>query len=373
MNLNDLTICQRTQNFFNRDIFEPKDITTTIVTIALGILSLGIVHGITALVNLYRTGFQRITIPSEEDKKVQDVARNAIGVPSHQSTLPRAGAYNFQAELMNFFESENEIYTEADRTAFLEKFPILDKIIQDFQTIDQREMRNILVNALYVAAGIKPVLVVEDENNSGNSFGPYLRLIANAFPSLKLVETNSWPKYYLINETPIEEFDPRRFLKDLDASYASLELAACFAFPHQDLKKTDQMLSYLLGFGPTWESYANIRGGLGQRLYTDFSSESIFSDEHYLQLQEASHRDNPSTTMSRQELIENGKRLSVDLQNREFSANLFFHLDSSESMRTALSLYMYQHIDDFSYQTRYIQKGIAYRAQFLKLLGLPEK
>ena len=100
MNLNDLTICQRTQNFFNRDIFEPKDITTTIVTIALGILSLGIVHGITALVNLYRTGFQRITIPSEEDKKVitgklQVLNRQGRGKSSKAQTLRNRSSRGF--------------------------------------------------------------------------------------------------------------------------------------------------------------------------------------------------------------------------------------------------------------------------------------
>jgi hypothetical protein len=92
----------------------------------------------------------------------------------------------------------------------------------------------------------------------------------------------------LANEHPLDLFDPRHFLEPLSDVNISLLDATIDCFIHQGKQQEDQMLSYLLGFGPTFESYR-------KHIQKPFiPANSIFSDAHYAELGQVLSSRNPA-------------------------------------------------------------------------------
>lgn len=136
------------------------------------------------------------------------------------------------------------------------------------------------IQALYVILGIKPASVIEFGMNE-----ELLNILNNLLPLIGMEGqyqlSKSGNHHYLVNESPLEAFDPRRYLKRLHPSEDtnSLLTAVQYCFPHQNTPQTDQILSYLLGFGPSWETYATSTSYLRSDL-----PESLFSATHYKEI-----------------------------------------------------------------------------------------
>jgi hypothetical protein len=130
------------------------------------------------------------------------------------------------------------------------------------------------IGVLMVILGIKPSRVCE------LGIEPKLaQIVENLSQAGHLAVGREGGLVYLANEKPLEAFSPRNFLEPLSEG-DSLLAALKKAFKGQDHIQDNQKLSYLLGFGPSWECYTNIlSGALNMEM-------SCFSDSHYRQLGE---------------------------------------------------------------------------------------
>lgn len=272
-----------------------------------------------------------------------------------------------------FLEVDPEVDMDALRKQLFEEMPELRTIVQEIRKtrpfsfgIDSN-----LVCALCVLFGIKPVLVVEkflEKNNTKMK----IEALFSKHPSLKWVE-GDYGNSYLINESPLEHFDPRRFIEHFDENQ-SLEKAVLQAFPktnsslsrtnsEAERTKADQELSYLLGFGPTWERYA----GITRQYKSNDSSRLCFSDEHYLQLGKALDTENKLNT--KQSWIAQGKKFSETCTS---SPRPHFFDDEGKSYTKELaSLLMIHHCGPIAWKTEYIQTAMRYRKQLFALLEIP--
>lgn len=268
----------------------------------------------------------------------------------------------FQEMMLDYLQSHDEGHIEEYRKIFLNKFPQLQKVIE---TINEGVHRTSLINSLYVLAGIKPVYVWDDNNQHNQEF---FELCSKEFKHIKVVKAEGihTNDYYLINETPLYEFDPRRFINNLDKNYQSLEAAVTYAFPNQDRVETDKLLSYLLGFGPTWEAYAGI-SCKRNRKYSNLTTLSVFSEEHYFQLGKVLC----DKEVPRNQLVAIGQEYNLNLRKKEWP-NMLDNANSKEG-KEITKLDMQHIVDKVSFQTDYIQRGIAYRRRMLSLLGISEK
>lgn len=244
-----------------------------------------------------------------------------------------------------------------------DSFPELDELLQLIKNYTRSNnpvedsLHSDYINFLYVLAGLKPVLVVErcpDEQRA------IFQKIAKEFPHISTA-VDTWENLYLINEHPLPEFDPRNFIADFDKKYKSIQEAVCNAFPNQNQAETDQLLSYLLGFGPTWETYAS-----GSRRGYLENCRVIFSDEHYYQLGKAQN-----DKLSRGELIELGKKISHDLITIVPKRNILLEYDELPEVQRIVSLWVFHKIGPPSFHTDYIEQGMKYREELLKLYDIP--
>jgi hypothetical protein len=130
------------------------------------------------------------------------------------------------------------------------------------------------IGVLMVVLGIKPGRVFE------TGIEPKLaRIVENLSQIGLLAVGREGGEVYLVNEKPLDAFNPRNLLESLSEGDSLLD-ALKKAFKGQNHIQADQELSYLLGFGPSWESYTNnIAGALKMET-------SCFSDSHYRQLGE---------------------------------------------------------------------------------------
>jgi hypothetical protein len=132
-----------------------------------------------------------------------------------------------------------------------------------------------LVAILLVILGIKPVVTFNSED-----WDKFLLAYSNFdeitayFQNVKFVKERGY--CYVVNESPLPIFDPRHYL--LKCQSIAEEIVAYF--PYQEAVRAQQRLSYLLGFGPTWEAlflqniYRNLR----------MSSSQEYKPEHFQQL-----------------------------------------------------------------------------------------
>jgi hypothetical protein len=106
-----------------------------------------------------------------------------------------------------------------------------------------------MVAILLVILGIKPALTFNayDWDKFLLVYTAFDEITAH-FPYVKLVK-NAWHQF-VVNESPLPIFDPRRYLVNCQ----SMAEEILTHFPNQNTAVADQRLSYLLGFGPTWEA-----------------------------------------------------------------------------------------------------------------------
>ena len=144
---------------------------------------------------------------------------------------------NFQDLFIKYLESENPI-DEAKEEMF-HQFPGLQEIIKAIQAEKNTSIKVNLVMALYVLAGIKPVLQLYDTDNKD---AKTISDLFKSFSNLKFVQRGT--NYYLINESPLAEFDPRKFILNFNQHYSSIEEAVTYAFPNQGKVEEDKLLIY---------------------------------------------------------------------------------------------------------------------------------
>lgn len=271
-------------------------------------------------------------------------------------------AGRFQRKIRLFFESK-ETFIFHD---FIKEFPRLELVAEVICNPENINIRPSLVNALYVFSGIKPVFVIERgiECDSTRRNIEMLVSIFLEFSDLKFIkhESGDW---YLINENPLREFHPARFIDGFKKKYGCLEDAVIWAFSNQNQMETDQLLSYLLGFGPTWESYA----GITRRPYLKSHKIcSIFSEQHYFQLGNAIEKVSGNLKkLSRIKYIELGKKHHLNVSSYNWPSMMSIIVDLPQELQDIERFYMQQMIDKISYQTKYIQKGMSYRKRLLAL------
>ncbi|MDP1879683.1 MAG: hypothetical protein Q8K60_01925 [Parachlamydiaceae bacterium] len=155
-----------------------------------------------------------------------------------------------------------------------------------------KEMNPDACAILWVILGIKPVAVFElsIEHDLRNLILNVLKLDTYK-DNLKFIDNHQeHPKYYFVNEQPLEAFNPRRYLTKLlpDKQTNSITEAVTYCFPHQGYLQTDQILSYLLGFGPSWEAYTVhvSKFPCNNSIFNQVNDLpfSCFSDAHYFEI-----------------------------------------------------------------------------------------
>ncbi|MBS0627312.1 MAG: hypothetical protein JSS09_03775 [Verrucomicrobia bacterium] len=176
-------------------------------------------------------------------------------------------------ERVDFLSQENLSLEKIKIANDIKKHSDILKYIQ--KQTNKQKTKNALA-ALLTLLGIKPVLIFANEQKIDPEL--YKILSQKKEIQLKKFDWKMGRGICLANETPIELFNPRRFLKPLSNKNISLLDATIDCFIHQDAQQEDEMLSYLLGFGPTFESYR-------KHTKKTFTPEnSIFSDTHYAEL-----------------------------------------------------------------------------------------
>lgn len=139
--------------------------------------------------------------------------------------------------------------------------------------------RRYATDLLFVIVGIKPVLfLTQEEWNNTQDLCPFLVELCRAFPEIKIIDKS--PTYYIVNESPMEIFAPKHYLKgclQLSQEIVSHK-SATFA-------EHNQRLAYLLGYGPTWESYQYHQEGCHQISASNTAqTTSEYGKKHFEQL-----------------------------------------------------------------------------------------
>ena len=147
-------------------------------------------------------------------------------------------------------EEKKNLSTEIASIDKLFQLPDIQKLVSTIRKKSGQNL-NIVTDTLFVILGIKPVLALDlKEWNSIQRLCPFLNKTCSALPEIKIIDEN--PSYYIINESPLEIFDPRYYLKGCQS--LSQEILPKNLLSDSKIKK-DQRLAYLLGYGPTWEAY----------------------------------------------------------------------------------------------------------------------
>ncbi len=155
---------------------------------------------------------------------------------------------------------------------------VMDRKMQDpkFQRLIRyiRETKNAYaVSALMVILGIKPAVVFEVLSHAPAELFSILEEIAGG----SLVLRKDLGGTYFVNEHPLSQFDPRKYLKLPNRPLIDIAIEN---FPNQNQLLTDQILSYVLGFGPSWESYSvNCRYIQNRQVV-----KCCFSEHHFTQI-----------------------------------------------------------------------------------------
>ncbi len=257
---------------------------------------------------------------------------------------------NLQRSLNTILASPKE---EERKRSVLNKFPALNELIRLTKEAEVSD-RNNLAPLLFVLAGIKPALVIERFYRI-----PFRRIaqLMQKFPHVNLANDNKY--FYIINENPLPEFDPRKFIHAFDEKYTNIKIAACWSFQNQCKSSIAvQLLSYLLGYGANWEAF-------NAHTHRAIPDETIFSDEHYLSLGQALE---PGVPHTRTELVSLGKEYSREALERKRPNYKF---DSPEFDRLH-KIYSSHILAEIPYRTDYIQNSLMYKERLLEAFNIPQ-
>lgn len=228
-----------------------------------------------------------------------------------------------------------------------------DKLMPFVNDLRRADRKNILrityVSSIYVLMGLKPLYVCSPNE------APLIRWFQRNFPHLRIVTHEQ--DTYLINENPLASFHPKKYIAGFSGT---IEKAILYAFPHLGLKDTDQRLSYLLGFGPTWEAYA----GRNQKKYKDEAQPSVFTDEHYLELGKVL---NPLGDYHQQ--VEAGKNHHLHYKEHPYLPTKSGP-PSTDEEKEMDKTYNHFIVDSISIKTPYLQQKIALQKRLLEYLQI---
>ena len=178
---------------------------------------------------------------------------------------------------------------------------------------DKREIRR---HVLCVLLGIKPALALWNKSIDSATWD-LIESVSHLNSSCRIERNGDY--YYLCNEHPLDYFDPRKYIKPemFPAQSNSILEALRLYFPsnHRNDPEADQFLSYLLGYGPSWEDFQRHNG-----LALSSPDSTIFTEEHYKELGIASGEASP------EKYIEAGKASSQEKEMEKGDG--FFYLYS---------------------------------------------
>lgn len=267
--------------------------------------------------------------------------------------------------IMELLNSENESHINEIKEELFKKTPELKAVIDHIiaQTSDDIKVQQVQI--LYTVLGIKPVQVLEQYMGDREAMLEPFKPLISKLSSIKLSTQDKDDHWYICNESPQADFDPRKYIENFDRDYHSIEDAAKYAFPHQVETVPEQLLSYILGFGPSWEIFA-----LRFHPLSNFKNneQSCFSNEHYLELGRAI-TPNPQQ-VPKEQLVANGKKYSLARINEKRTRDIY---KGSEALFEQMeSLYLNQQVDDVSFKTDYIQKSMECRRRILSAFSIPK-
>ena len=131
------------------------------------------------------------------------------------------------------------------------------------------------LGALFVLLGIKPALV-KDAVELDKELLSVLTNLVKEKDNLFLKAFNNFDGVYFVNENPFPSFNPRNFLNL--SSEVSFTKAIAICYPNRG-HETHQCLSYLLGYGPSWEAFQTNLGYQEKR-----SISCIYNSNHYYEI-----------------------------------------------------------------------------------------
>ncbi len=149
----------------------------------------------------------------------------------------------------------------------------IQQIIRCIKGLNQKVRPQEALTALLVILGIKPVYC---ESMMNDDFKNMLAILAVNDETLCLEITEK--ACLFINNTPLDCFDPRKFLQLPTGQ--TLVNAAKESFSEGD----DQKLSYLFGYGPVWESYQANTGAIIHQGAREGGICCDFTTAHYYEL-----------------------------------------------------------------------------------------
>lgn len=153
------------------------------------------------------------------------------------------------------------------------------------------------MQVLYLLFGLKPALVLEEIADS-EEMVQAIQAACLLNPSCRLRKSTDLclsKGYYLSNESPLPFFNPRQYIRSEVFVYSKSIDAIEDCFLKQNKPYYDQFLSYLLGFGPSWEAYEKNKN---KTAILPSIGRDVFTDAHYEQLGHALAGPSPSQSFS---------------------------------------------------------------------------
>ncbi|MBI3211657.1 MAG: hypothetical protein HYZ47_03105 [Simkania negevensis] len=175
--------------------------------------------------------------------------------------------------------------------------PALDPLRKLIKAGEKCGKKSEAMQVIYLLFGLKPALVLEDITDS-EEMVQAIRIVCPLNPSCrwkKSTDSCLFKGYYLSNESPLPPFNPRQYIRSTVFTYPQTIDAIGDCFLKQNTPYYDQFLSYLLGFGPSWEAYEKNKNKTATLPQID---QDVFTDAHYEQLGHALAGPSPSQSFS---------------------------------------------------------------------------
>jgi hypothetical protein len=216
------------------------------------------------------------------------------------------------------------------------------------------------LGALFVLLGIKPALAIEIRPDK--ELLSILTDLANEHSNLCLKNESS--TLYFVNEEPLSSFHPRNFL-NLSSEVLLMD-AVPLCFSEQGHWEADQFLSYLLGFGPSWEIYATTN----DYFYREQDSAScMFNNNHYYEIGNVLNQFLFNKDEDRSEIEKLGftfhSQLASLIKKHQWKKNVF--LEREIAPKTMLSITgTSQALDGLTARTDYFKKSYTLKKRVME-------
>ncbi|MES2200251.1 MAG: hypothetical protein V4489_08815 [Chlamydiota bacterium] len=239
--------------------------TVAIVSALAAIVSIGLLAYNTSKTTLTSPPAQKMQFTPDNKDRIEHAS------PIEVSEIQRLSNTDFLTD-EDCLSSETLSEEKAILTSKIESHSDLVDYIKRTKGWERREA----LCALFTILGVKPATIFEGKLEKTELYSILLKKYN--LHEFKFKNSRNDRSFCLANESPLEIFNPKRFLEPLQNTRLTLAKATIDCFIQQGQEETDQMLSYLLGFGPSYEAYQ-------ENAFRKFDSgKSIFSDAHYEEL-----------------------------------------------------------------------------------------